>query len=100
MGFDHPSMGLAAYLGGRSLRVRARTYAGVALLLAIVGGLMLFALAGARRTESSYPRFMRSVHASDFGIGNVGYYDARINARVAALPEVAQSRTWIAFNTV
>jgi ABC-type lipoprotein release transport system permease subunit len=72
----------------------------VALLLGIVGGLMLFALAGARRTESSYPRFLRSVHASDFSIGNVGYYDARTNARVAALPEVAQSRTWIAFNTV
>ena len=93
-------MSLAAYLGWRSLRVRARSYAAVALLLGIVGGLTLFALAGARRTQSSYPRFLRSVHASDFSVGNVGFYSDRYNARIGALPQVAKSRTWVGFNTV
>jgi hypothetical protein len=51
------------------------------LLVAIAGGAVLAAAAGARRTSSAYPRFLRASHASDLlvspaGIGTAGFYSA------------------------
>jgi hypothetical protein len=61
-----------------SLRRRWRALAGIALLLGLVGGLSLFAVAGARRTQSAYPRFLRSTNPSTMavdvgGLGPEGY---------------------------
>lgn len=40
-------------------------YLAIVLLLGLVGGLALGALAGARRTQSSFPKFLRSTNPSD-----------------------------------
>ena len=48
----------------------------IVVLIALLGGLAIGALAGARRTQSSYPAFLASTNASDVGIGNAVYDDA------------------------
>jgi hypothetical protein len=53
----------------------------LALLVAVAGGAVLAAAAGARRTSSAYPRFLRASHASDLlvspaGLGTAGFYRA------------------------
>ena len=100
-GFDRPGddlMGLQAYLGRIRLRSRWRSYAGIAVLLGLTAGLSLFAVAGARRTQSSYPRFLRSVNASTMSV-SVGAFDPAVDATIAAFPEVEQSRTYVGMNT-
>ena len=75
------------------VRARWRTWLGLALIVGVGGGVVLAALAGARRTESAYPRFATQQRAADvllaggsaFGIGSgVDLDDA------AALPQVDQ----------
>ena len=63
------------------LRTRWRGWAVLVLLVALAGGAVLTAAAGARRTSSAYPRFLRASHASDLlvsvaGIGMTGFYGA------------------------
>ena len=55
----------------------------------------MFAIAGARRTQSAYPRFLRAANVSTMAIDN-GSYDAKRTAEIAAYPEVASSRTYMA----
>jgi hypothetical protein len=64
-------------------------WAVLALLVGIAGGAVPTAAAGARRTDSAYPRFLVAYKASDVlvnpaGSGIGGYYDA-----LASLPGVA-----------
>ena len=66
--------------------------------LGLLGGVSLFALAGARRTQSSYPRFLRVSHASTMAI-DPGQYDPTIDKAIASRPEVVQSTTYVGFNT-
>ena len=86
----------ALFLARIRIRRRLRGYIGVAVLLGLTAGLSMMSIAGARRTQSAYPRFLRSANASTFAITAVPY-NAETNAAVAALPEVLQSRTYIAF---
>lgn len=86
----------ALFLARIRIRRRLRGYLGVAVLLGLTAGLGMLSIAGARRTQSAYPRFLRSANASTFAITAVPY-NGEINAAVAALPEVLQSRTYIAF---
>jgi hypothetical protein len=90
-------VGLIAYVGRADIRRQWRSYAGTALLLALAAGLSLFALAGARRTQSSYPRLLRAGNASTLAVINPGYFDPGLNASIAALPQVVQSRTYVSF---
>jgi hypothetical protein len=82
-----------------SFRRSWRPLAGIALLLGLTGGLSLFALAGARRTQSAYPRFLRSTNPStmvvDVGGLNQGGYEAL--DIIAHLPQVVQARAYAAF---
>ncbi len=71
---------------------------GAALLLGLLLGLSLFALAGARRTQSAYPRFLRDADASTMAI-DYGRYDATTDAAIAAFPEVERSTSYVAFTT-
>jgi len=68
----------------------------VTVLLGLTMGLSLFSLAGARRTQSSYPRFLRSADASTMSVSLPGNYD-ETNPAVAAFPEVLRSRTYVGF---
>ena len=93
-------MTLAAYWFRASLRRRWRGLAGIVVLLGLIGGLSLFALAGARRTQSAYPRFLRSTNPSTMAVvvGDLaggGREALELNAR---LPEVVQAKAYFAFN--
>jgi hypothetical protein len=65
------------------------------LLVAVAGGAVLVAAAGARRTDSAYPRFLQASKASDVlvspdGTGFGGYYRAlaRLPGAAAVAPLV------------
>jgi FtsX-like permease family len=68
-------------LVAHELRTRWRGWAVLVLLVGLAGGAVMTAAAGARRTSSAYPRFLRASHASDLlvspaGSGLGGYYAA------------------------
>src|SRR5207253_11108021 len=69
-----------------------RTWCALALLVGVAGGIVLALVAGARRTETAYARFLRAQRAYDVLYYNDG--DAALpvldSKRVAALPEVAE----------
>ena len=98
-GFQWPRVGFARYWTRASFTRSWRALLAVALLLGLIGGLSLFAIAGARRTQSAYPRFLRSTNPSTMvvdvgGLNAEGY--AALDA-IAHLPEVAQARSYVAF---
>jgi len=73
------------------LRQQWRTSLALAVLLGLIAGVALTAAAGARRTATAYPRFLRQSHTADLLVTPVrsgfhGYFRA-----VARLPEVASA---------
>jgi hypothetical protein len=75
-------------------RARWRTWVVLALLAGLAGGAVIAALAGARRTETAYARFLRSTAAFDVLVVNGGTTAENTNRQfnldeVARLPEVA-----------
>jgi hypothetical protein len=76
------------HLAGHELGARWRSWAVLVLLVAFAGGAVLTAVAGALRTDTAYPRFLKASKASDVliapnGSGLGGYMSA-----VARLPDV------------
>lgn len=71
----------------------------VAIVVGMSVGVALFALAGARRTQSSYDRFLGSVDSSDLSFSQNGF-EPSLNAQVAALPGVLSSRTYLGLRAV
>ena len=76
------------------LRTERRAVFALALLIAISGAAVLAPLAGARRTQTAYDRFLAEANTHDVetneGVPGLGYdYDLDLDA-VAALPEVAE----------
>ena len=72
----------------------------LALLLGLIGGVVLTAAAGARRTDTAYPRLLTWANASQVGIapentGFPGYYRA-----LARLPRIAAMTTVSFYNVV
>jgi len=79
-----------------------RSWAGLlalVVLIGLVGGLGIGAIAGARRTQSSFPAFLAHTNASDLGLGTaiddppLGFtaaYDPRVVAKITRLPLVKQ----------
>jgi hypothetical protein len=81
------------------LRLRWRPLVGLALLLGIIGGVVLTAAAGARRTDTAYPRLLSWANAAQVdilaaGTGLTGYY-----AALARLPQVAAFSTAVLYQT-
>ncbi len=79
------------------LRQRWRTGLGLALLLGLVGGVALTAAAGARRTDTAYPRLLRWSDAANVQVipgcvGLGGFY-----AALARLPQVASMSTEVVY---
>jgi hypothetical protein len=77
---------------GTTLRARARSYVGVAVLLALLGGLSLASVAGARRTASAYPRFREAGRALD-----VQFFHSQDPEPARRLPGVTGSATYWSF---
>src|SRR5512142_280009 len=72
-------------------RSRWRAWLGLALIIGLAGGAATAAAAGARRTETAYPRFVQAQNGYDLFIrGFPESNPERALARIAALPEVAQ----------
>ncbi len=72
---------------------------GISLLLGLIGGLSLFATAGARRTQSAYPRFLRSTNPSTMvvDVGGVDQDGGAALTAIAKLPQVTQARAYAGF---
>jgi len=93
------------WLGLRAgLRLRWRVLAAPAVLVGVIGGVVLTAAAGARRTDTAYPRLLRWANAAQVEIspagvpgwnGPAGYY-----AALARLPQVASLATAVQYNMV
>ena len=66
----------------------------VALLVGLLGAVSLAALAGARRTESAYGRYLHAIHASDVFV-NIPSPDTSFIKRIEALPGIASSVAWL-----
>jgi hypothetical protein len=79
------------------MRQRWRAALGTAVLLGLIGGVALTAAAGARRTDSAYPRLLRwsnaaSVQVIPGCVGLGGFYTA-----LARLPQVASMSTEVVY---
>lgn len=83
-----------------SLRHRWRGLIGISVLLGLVGGLSLLTLAGARRTQSAYPRFLRSTNPSTMAVvvGGLDPEGLALLDSVAQLPQVAEARAYVSFD--
>jgi hypothetical protein len=88
-------MRASMHVAAHELRGRWPGWAVFVLLVAVAGGAVLTAAAGALRTDSAYPRFLKASKASDMlvapydpGLG--GYFDAlaRLPAAAAVAPVV------------
>jgi hypothetical protein len=76
----------------RVQRGALRSWVSLALLLAVVGGGVLAAGAGARRTDSAYPRLLATSNASDVLVTGPGGSDLRpLLDKVERLPQVADA---------
>ena len=91
---------LLGFLGPIRLRQRWRNCLSVAILLGTILGVSLFAIAGARLTQSSYDRFLRETNSSTMSVGSTTHeLDLAENQRIAALHDVTSSRTYVGFST-
>jgi hypothetical protein len=85
-------------LAARShLRLRWRTLLALAVIFGLVAGVALTAAAGARRTETAYPRLLRWSHAANLlvlpdCVGFNGFYKA-----LGRLPQVASMWTGVVY---
>jgi len=88
---------VVGFLGWRAARLRWRSYVAIGALVALTAGVSMFAIAGARRTESSYPRLLQAAKASTMTVTDFGAFDPKVNTTIAKLPGVVKSRTFVAF---
>lgn len=80
---------------GAELRNRWRSWLVLAVLAGLAGGVVIAAAAGARRTETAYPRFLAATRAADVIMTNGTAY-ANLNSQfdfetVRRLPQVAEA---------
>ena len=75
------------HLAAHELGARWRSWAVLVLLVAVAGGGVLTAVAGALRTDSAYPRFLKASKASDVLVAPSGFAPGYLSA-LARLPGV------------
>ena len=88
---------VAWYRFRSTLAGRRGAYLSLVLLVGLVGGVAMGAIAGSRRTQSSYPAYLASTNPSDFGavtavinplIGSTLGYNPALLHTMARLPHV------------
>ncbi len=91
------------YRFGGTFRQRRGAYVSIVLLIGLVGGLSMGALAAARRTESSFPTFLASTNPSNLSLATalwnpaLGYttgYNGPLVATIARLPHVRRAESY------
>ena len=94
---------VARYRFRATFRRRWGDYLAIVLLVGLLGGLAIGAVAAARRTQSSFTTFLASTNPSDLSIavfppGNVGSeggYSAKLTTSIKQLPDVKRVRSWV-----
>ena len=87
-------MTAALYWWRASRRAAWRQTLVVVLVCAILGAVSLAALAGARRTESAYGRYLASTNASTVSV-NIPQGGTALIAKVRQLPGIRSSAAWL-----
>jgi hypothetical protein len=92
-------MRVAWYHFSATFRRHLFVYVSLVLLIGLIGGVAMAAIANARRTQSSYPTFLSSTNPSDltltvFGAANGGRPGADIQREIAKLSGVKRVRTF------
>ncbi len=90
---------VAWYRFRTTLPARWFGYLSIVLLVGLLGGLAMGAIAGARRTQAAYPTYLARSHASDLEVsvylddGNnpARSYSAKLTNEIAHMHDVAQS---------
>ncbi|MGZ4700112.1 MAG: FtsX-like permease family protein [Ilumatobacteraceae bacterium] len=87
------------------LRRQRGSYLSLVLLIGLVGGVAIGAVAAARRTQSSYPAYMRSTNPSDLHVIDlaqvtVGNHATSFQQSLAGLPNVKRVASWGVPNVV
>jgi len=82
------------------LRAGWRTWLGLGLLIAVVGGAVIALGAGARRTDTAYARFLRSQRGADVGVFARTGTGPPVQARIDRLPQVTASAAALALPAV
>jgi hypothetical protein len=92
-----------------TMRQRWTGWVSIVVLIALLGGLSMAAIAGARRTQSSFTTFLASTNPSQLRLGtdvydpsigfNTGYDEARAR-QIAHLPHVRKVESAVLFNLV
>ena len=102
-------LGFSRYRIQGTFRHRWGAYLSIVLLIGLVGGLSMGALAAARRTESSFPTFLASTNPSNLSLGTalwspaLGYttgYNGRLVATIARLPHVRRAESYAGIDSV
>jgi FtsX-like permease family len=80
-------------------------YLAIVLLVGLVGGLALGAVAAARRTQAAFPAYLASTNPSDLtvltgvtGPGPGSGYDPALIRKIAALPHVRRAESYAGLN--
>jgi putative ABC transport system permease protein len=93
------ALGVAWYRFRSTFGQRWTGYLAVVLLVGLVGGLALGAVAAARRTQAAFPAYLASTNPSDLTVltgdhpGSAGYDPALIR-QIAALPHVRRVESY------
>jgi hypothetical protein len=69
-------------------------YVAIVVLIGLTGGIALGSIAGARRTQSSYPKFLASTNPSDMTVSLFNSYGGAVpelQAKIARLPGVKRA---------
>src|SRR5580692_9684377 len=88
-------MRVAWYHFSATFRQRLSSYLTLILLIGLIGGLSMAAIANARRTQSSYPTFLASTNPSDltFSIFGATTSGRTIKREILKLPSVRHVST-------
>ena len=93
-------MSILVQVGRLWLARHWRSFVSATVTISVCFALAFFAIAGARRTQSAYPRFLEHAHSSTLSASTLGTYNDAMDKAIAAIPEVRESRTYIGFNLV